>query len=176
MNNNELLVLCKEGIQLHSIGFEPDEAFEAIHGVFLKFGGIAVMSNNQGPGFLVVKMSLWDRVNRHWLIKTRWRDIGRLANDAKRGDENRARYDEEYHRHSCFSCCYQRSVIVRPCELTQRKLKNSPGPVAMARRQLSVRLLSSQEFCGFIVVCDGEWSASNRTPCYTQRTFGPPGD
>ena len=29
-----------------------------------------------------------------------------------------------------------------------------PGPVAMAWRHLSVRLLSSQEFCGSIVVCN----------------------
>ena len=63
MNNNELLVLCKEGIKLHPIGFEFDEAFEAIDGVFLKFGGIAVMPNHQGLGFLVVKMTLRDRVN-----------------------------------------------------------------------------------------------------------------
>ena len=65
MNNNELLVFCEEGIQLHPISLEPDEAFETIHGVFLKFGGIAVMSNHQGPGFPVVKMSLWDRANLH---------------------------------------------------------------------------------------------------------------
>ena len=65
MNNNELLVLCKEGVQLHSVSFEPDEAFETIQGVFLKFGGIAVMSNHQRPGFLVVKMILWDRANLH---------------------------------------------------------------------------------------------------------------
>ena len=32
--------------------------------------------------------------------------------------------------------------------------KEGPGPVAMAWRHLSVGLLSSQEFCGSIVVCD----------------------
>ena len=63
VNNNKLLVLCKEGIELHSIGVELDEAFKTIHSVFLILGGIAVMSNHQGLGLLVVKMSLWDRVN-----------------------------------------------------------------------------------------------------------------
>lgn len=66
MNNNELLILCKEGIKLHPIGFKLDKASqEAIDGVFLKFGGIAVMPNHQGLGFFVVKMILWDRVNLH---------------------------------------------------------------------------------------------------------------
>ena len=65
MNNNEPLVLGKEGIKLHAIGFERNETFEAIHGVLLIFGGITVMSNHQGLCLLVVKMILWDRTNLH---------------------------------------------------------------------------------------------------------------
>lgn len=98
MNNNKLLVLGKEGIELHAIGFERDEAFEAIHGVLLKFGRIPVMSNHQGLGLRVVKMCIWNRTNLYRLTKTRLRDTGRLAKAANKRDNNRGSQNEKYHR------------------------------------------------------------------------------
>ena len=98
MNNNKLLVLGKEGIELHAIRFERDEAFEAIRGVFLIFGRIPVMTNHQGLGLRVVKMRLWDRTNLYRLNKTRLRDTGRLAKAANRRDNNRGSQNEKFHR------------------------------------------------------------------------------
>lgn len=63
MDNNKFVVLCKKGIKFHSVCFELNEAFEAIHSIFLIFGGIAMMSNHQGLAFLVVKVTLRDGVD-----------------------------------------------------------------------------------------------------------------
>ena len=80
VDNNQLLILCKKSIKLHSVSLQFLQALETIDCVFLILRRITMMSDHQGFLFLfVVEVRAWDRSHVRGFAKARCKWIDREA-------------------------------------------------------------------------------------------------